>query len=62
MCAQFSQGSPWMGVAGGIFNGDYAVDLSFVLSGFVPINMVHDFSGAHYTAYLCGPALQPGRQ
>ena len=52
MCVTFSRGSAWISVAGGIFNGDYAVDLFFVLSGFVLINMVHGFSGAHYAAYL----------
>jgi peptidoglycan/LPS O-acetylase OafA/YrhL len=52
MCVPFARGSAWMSVSGGIFNGDYAVDLFFVLSGFVLINMVHGFSGAHYAAYL----------
>jgi len=52
MCVQFSRGSALGAVAGGIFNGDYAVDLFFVLSGFVLINMVHGFSAAHYVAYL----------
>jgi peptidoglycan/LPS O-acetylase OafA/YrhL len=36
----------------GIFNGEYAVDLFFVLSGFVLTDMVRGFSGAHYAAYV----------
>jgi peptidoglycan/LPS O-acetylase OafA/YrhL len=52
LCVEFSPGSPLQTLALGIFDGDYAVDLFFVLSGFVLINMVRGFSGAHYAAYL----------
>jgi peptidoglycan/LPS O-acetylase OafA/YrhL len=52
LCVDFAQGSPLQTAALGIFDGDYDVDLFFVLSGFVLINMVRGFSGAHYTAYL----------
>jgi peptidoglycan/LPS O-acetylase OafA/YrhL len=52
LCVQFCRGSGWETAAHGIFNGDYAVDLFFVLSGFVLTNMVHGFSGPHYAAYL----------
>jgi peptidoglycan/LPS O-acetylase OafA/YrhL len=52
ICVDFSQGSPLQAAALGMFDGDYAVDLFFVLSGFVLINMVRGFSGAHYAAYL----------
>ena len=52
ICVNFSQNSLWQNAALGIFDGDYAVDLFFVLSGFVLINMVRGFSGAHYAAYL----------
>lgn len=52
LCVDFSQDSALQTAALGIFDGDYAVDLFFVLSGFVLINMVRGFSGAHYAAYL----------
>src|SRR6185312_4606398 len=52
LCVDFSQDSALQSTAVGIFNGDYAVDLFFVLSGFVLLNMVRGFSGAHYLAYL----------
>lgn len=52
MCVDFSRDSLLQTAAVGIFNGDYAVDLFFVLSGFVLINMIRGFSGAHYAAYL----------
>lgn len=52
LCVDFSQGSSLQTAALGIFDGDYAVDLFFVLSGFVLVNMVRGFSGAHYAAYL----------
>src|SRR5487761_599351 len=52
LCVDFSQGSSLHTAALGIFDGDYAVDLFFVLSGFVLVNMVRGFSGAHYGAYL----------
>ena len=52
LCVDFSQGSSLQTAALGIFDGDYAVDLFFVLSGFVLVNMVRGFSGAHYGAYL----------
>ncbi|MHB8815346.1 MAG: acyltransferase family protein [Steroidobacteraceae bacterium] len=52
LCVDFSQRSTLQAIALGIFDGDYAVDLFFVLSGFVLINMVRGFSGAHYLAYL----------
>lgn len=35
-----------------VFNGHYAVDVFFVLSGFVLTNMVREFSGGNYVAYL----------
>jgi peptidoglycan/LPS O-acetylase OafA/YrhL len=52
LCVNFSQDSSLQTAALGIFDGDYAVDLFFVLSGFVLVNMVRGFSGAHYAAYL----------
>lgn len=52
ICVDFSQGSSLQTAALAIFDGDYAVDLFFVLSGFVLVNMVRGFSGAHYAAYL----------
>ena len=52
LCVDFLQDSSWQTAALGIFDGDYAVDLFFVLSGFVLINMVRGFSGTHYVAYL----------
>jgi len=52
ICVNFSQDSLVQTVALGVFNGDYAVDVFFVLSGFVLINMVRHLSGAHYVAYL----------
>ncbi|HEV2270706.1 MAG TPA: acyltransferase [Steroidobacteraceae bacterium] len=52
LCVDFSQGSSLQTAALGLFDGDYAVDLFFVLSGFVLVNMVRGFSGAHYAAYL----------
>jgi peptidoglycan/LPS O-acetylase OafA/YrhL len=52
LCVHFSQGYALVSAAHGIFNGDYAVDLFFVLSGFVLTGMVRGFSGAHYAAYL----------
>ena len=52
LCVNFLPDSPWQTAALGIFDGDYAVDLFFVLSGFVLVNMVRGFSGAHYAAYL----------
>ena len=35
-----------------VFNGHYAVDVFFVLSGFVLTNMVREVSGPNYVAYL----------
>lgn len=52
LCVNFTKDSAWQTIALGIFDGDYAVDLFFVLSGFVLINMVRGLSGAHYAAYL----------
>lgn len=52
LCVRFLQSPTLQSVAVGIFNGDYAVDLFFVLSGFVLMDMVRGFSGAHYAAYL----------
>lgn len=58
ICVDFSQGSSLQTAALGLFDGDYAVDLFFVLSGFVLINMVRGFSGAHYAAYLARRLLR----
>ena len=52
LCVDFSRASPLQTAAVGIFNGNYAVDLFFVLSGFVLINMVRGFSAIHYAAYV----------
>jgi peptidoglycan/LPS O-acetylase OafA/YrhL len=52
LCVDFSKDSYLQTAALGIFDGDYAVDLFFVLSGFVLINMIRGFSGAHYAAYV----------
>jgi peptidoglycan/LPS O-acetylase OafA/YrhL len=52
LCVQLAQGGALRTAVSGIFDGDYAVDLFFVLSGFVLANMVRGFSGAHYAAYL----------
>lgn len=52
LCVSFSKDSSLQNAALGIFDGDYAVDLFFVLSGFVLINMVRGFSPGHYAAYL----------
>ena len=52
MVAPFLPGSWWHQGIVAVFNGHYAVDVFFVLSGFVLTNMVRDFSGPHYLAYL----------
>lgn len=52
LCVYFSQDTSLQAAATGVFNGDYAVDLFFVLSGFVLVDMVRGFSGMHYAAYL----------
>src|SRR5581483_11410349 len=58
LCVNFSPHSSWQTAALGVFDGDYAVDLFFVLSGFVLINMVRGFSAAHYAAYLARRLLR----
>jgi peptidoglycan/LPS O-acetylase OafA/YrhL len=58
LCVDFSNDSPLQNAALGIFDGDYAVDLFFVLSGFVLVNMVRGFSSAHYAAYLARRLLR----
>lgn len=52
LCVSFAKDSAVQAAALGIFDGDYAVDLFFVLSGFVLVNMVRGFSGPHYAAYI----------
>ena len=58
LCVSFARGSVLQAGAIWIFNGDYAVDLFFVLSGFVLTNMVRGFSAAHYAAYLARRLLR----
>lgn len=52
LCVPFAKESWWSFGILGIFNGYYAVDIFFVLSGFVLTNMVREFSGPTYAAYL----------
>jgi peptidoglycan/LPS O-acetylase OafA/YrhL len=49
---QFVSGSAWRYTVLGVFNANYAVDMFFVLSGFVLTNMISGFSVADYSAYL----------
>ena len=50
--APFPAHSLWLASIVGTFNGHYAVDVFFVLSGFVLTNMVREFSAPSYAAYL----------
>lgn len=52
LLAPFLPGSWLHRVIVAIFNGHYAVDVFFVLSGFVLTNMIREVSGPHYVAYL----------
>jgi peptidoglycan/LPS O-acetylase OafA/YrhL len=52
LCVSFPEHSIWRSVPLGFFNGNYAVDVFFVLSGFVLINTIRGFSGVHYVAYV----------
>jgi len=56
--AQFPKQSWWRFGLLGVFNGHYAVDVFFVLSGFVLTNMVREFSGPAYAGYLARRLLR----